>query len=201
MEEINRGHSKRPPSNPGGKVFPCKEPPGAGCAQLLPGKGWGWRCTWGGDRIIHGLCNGGQVLGVTVFALPALGVLVWVDTQGIDGVLHGTEAPVESQVLTLAQVRRDQGISWIWIAERNRQNFRFAPFRPGAEAQRYQATSPLSVPTLLLFGQGDGCLFPVLFPTQQQHLVPVSFSPPTSPLHVCSTRVSWLFNKFSPYIS
>ena len=131
MEEINRGHSKRPPSNPGGKVFPCKEPPGAGCAQLLLGKGWGWCCTWGGDRIIHGLCNGGQVLGVTVFALPALGVLVWVDAQGIDGVLHGTEAPVESQVLTLAQVHGDQGISWIWIAERNRQNFRVAPFRPG----------------------------------------------------------------------
>lgn len=45
--------------------------------------------------------------------------------------------------------------------------------RTRAEAQRYQATNPLSVLTLFLFGQCDGYLFQVLFPTQQQCLVPL----------------------------
>lgn len=80
----------------------------------------GGHCTWRGDRIIHWFHNRRRVLSGTVFAFLALGVLVWVHTEGIDGILHGTEALVECQVLTLAQVLRDQGISWICIIETGR---------------------------------------------------------------------------------
>lgn len=80
----------------------------------------GGHCTWRGDRIIHWFHNRCQVLSGTVFAFLALSVLVWVHTEGIDGILHGTEALVECQVLTLAQVLRDQGISWICIIETGR---------------------------------------------------------------------------------
>lgn len=132
MNAIILGHieTKRHLPNPGGKGFPHKEFSGTGHYQLMSGMGGGY-CTWGGDRIIHWLHDWGQVLRETVFAFLALGVLVWVHTEGIDGILHGTEALVECQVLTLAQVLRDWCISWIRMRKRNRQNFR-------AGASRYR---------------------------------------------------------------
>lgn len=90
----------------------------------------GGKCrTWGGKRVIRWLCSWGQVLREAVFAVLALGVLVWVYTECIDGILHGTEALVECQVLTLAQVLRDWSINCIWIIERNRLNLRVNSFR------------------------------------------------------------------------
>lgn len=103
----------------GGKGFPHNMLSGTGHDQLMSEKGGG-HCTWRGDRLIHWFHNWRWVISGTVFAFLALGVLVWVHTEGIDGILHGTEALVECQVLTVAQVLRDQHISWICIIETGR---------------------------------------------------------------------------------
>lgn len=103
----------RPPPNP------TKNSLGQAVTSLCEWWGSGEKCcTWGGDRIICWLCSQGQVLRRALSAFLALGVLVWVHTEGIDGILHGTEALVQGQVLTLAQVLRDWGIGWIWIVEK-----------------------------------------------------------------------------------
>lgn len=73
--------------------------------RCLHTRGIGTLCTCGGEGIVAWLCHG-QVLGGRgdVSAVLALSVLVCVHTEGIDSILHGTEALVEGQALTRAQV-------------------------------------------------------------------------------------------------
>ena len=75
------------------------------CLHTLPGTGT--LCTCGGEGIVAWLCHS-QVLGGRgdVSAVLALSMLVGVHTEGIDSILHGTEALVEGQALTRAQVLR-----------------------------------------------------------------------------------------------
>lgn len=147
MDENIPGHNetKATTPTPGGKGLSHKEFTGTGYYQLPP-RMRGKHCTWGGERITRGLHSWRQVLRGTVFAFLALGVLVWVHTEGIDGILHGTEAPVECQVLALAEVLRGQGICRIWIVEGNTQNFRADSFRHGLQVRLKQRAAALLGP-------------------------------------------------------